>query len=897
MKVIDNIKFGLLSPESIREMSHAEIVVPDTYDRDGYPEEGGLMDPRLGVIDPGIQCESCGKRSGQCQGHFGHIELARPVLHTGFSKDIRNIIQSTCRDCGRVLLREDTIEEYKEELKQVTDPDEEEDLLKTIYKDAREGKEGECPHCGAEQFEIDFDRPSTYEEERGDKIIELKPSDIRERFEKVEEQDFPLLGLSESSRPEWMVLTVLPVPPVTARPSITLETGVRSEDDLTHKYVDIIRVNERFKKNLNSGAPNLIVEDMWDLLQYHITTLIDNQTAGIPPAKHRSGRPLKTLSQRLQGKEGRFRKNLAGKRVDFSSRSVISPDPMIDVDEIGVPKEISKELTIPESVREFNIQKLRESILNGPEDHPGANYVVMPNGRRKKITEKNKEKIAEEIEAGYKVERHLRDGDIVLFNRQPSLHKMSIMAHRVKVMPYRTFRLNLTVCPPYNADFDGDEMNMHVPQSEEARAESQLLLEVQENILSPRFGGPIIGGIQDHITGAYLLSKREFTKREAEQMLYFSGLEPTLPEPNEDGKYSGKDLISKLYPDDLDYHGRTSTCSNCDVCGPEKLLEESLNPDPEEIKEKCPDDSFIYIREGKMITGVMDEAAFGAFESGSVLAKIIRNYGKERAAEFLNQITKMAIWTITHRGFTTGIKEEDLPKEGQKRIKEVLDNKEEKVNKLIKSYERGEIQTLPGKTEKETLEAEIMKELSEARDNSGKIAEEYLGLENHAVIMARTGARGSLLNITQMAASLGQQSIRGGRPERGYNKRVLSHFKKHDLSAKAKGFVRSSYKRGLDPEEFFYHSMGGREGLVDTAVRTSESGYLQRRLINALQDLKIDDDRNVRDSSGTAIQMEFGEDGTDPTKSRAGKPIDSKDIVESVLIESRREESEDQEVK
>lgn len=893
MKVINNIKFGLLSPDSIREMSHAEIVVPDTYDRDGYPEEGGLMDPRLGVIDPGIQCETCGKRSGDCQGHFGHIGLARPVLHSGFSKDIRNVLQSTCRECSRVLLSDEEIEEYKEKLEGIEDPDEEENLLKKIYKSAREGKEGQCPHCGAEQHEINFDRPSTYEEKRGEKVIELKPTDIRERFEKVDKQDFSLLGLSEDSKPEWMVLTVLPVPPVTARPSITLETGVRSEDDLTHKYVDIIRVNERFKKNLNSGAPNLIVEDMWDLLQYHVTTLIDNQTAGIPPAKHRSGRPLKTLSQRLQGKEGRFRKNLAGKRVDFSSRSVISPDPMIDVDEIGVPLSISKELTIPESVRDFNIEKLRESILNGPEEKNGANYVVMPNGRRKKITEKNKEKIAEEIEVGYKVERHLRDGDIVLFNRQPSLHRMSIMAHRVRVMPYRTFRLNLTVCPPYNADFDGDEMNMHVPQSEEARAEAKLLLEVKENILSPRFGGPIIGGIQDHVTGAYLLSKEEFNRRETEQMLYYSGRDPELPEPNENGKYDGRDLISKLLPDDLDYHGRSSTCVNCDECNPEQLLDETINPDPEKIKDQCGDDSFVYIRDGKMITGVMDEASFGAFKSDSVLDKITREYGNERASEFLNQITKMAIWTITHRGFTTGVIEEDLPEEGKKRINEVLDKKEAKVDKLIDSYRRGEIKTLPGKTERETLEAEIMKELSEARDNSGKIAEEYLGLDNHAVIMARTGARGSLLNITQMAASLGQQSIRGGRPARGYNKRVLSHFKKENLSAKARGFVRSSYKKGLDPEEFFFLSMGGREGLVDTAVRTSESGYLQRRLINALQDLKVDENRNVVDSSGRAIQLEFGEDGTDPSKGKSGDPINSKEIVESVLIKSRKEKSED----
>jgi DNA-directed RNA polymerase subunit A' len=265
---------------------------------------------------------------------------------------------------------------------------------------------------------------------------------------------------------------VLPVPPVTVRPSITLESGVRSEDDLSHKLIDIIRINQRLRENLDAGAPQLIVEDLWELLQYHCTTYFDNGVSGIPPARHRSGRALRTLAQRLKGKEGRFRSNLSGKRVDFSARTVISPDPNLSMNEVGVPEQIARILTIPERVTEWNIDEMKELVVRGPDRHPGANYLIRGDGRRVDLRfVKDRTIIADTIEkdAGFIVERHLSNGDIVLFNRQPSLHRMSIMAHEVRVMPYRTFRLSLYVCPPYNADFDGDEMNLHVPQSEESR--------------------------------------------------------------------------------------------------------------------------------------------------------------------------------------------------------------------------------------------------------------------------------------------------------------------------------------------------------------------------------------------------------------------------------------------
>ncbi len=373
LKKISQINFGLLSPEDIRKMSVTKIVTPDTYDEDGYPIEAGLMDPRLGVIDPGLRCRSCGSKGGDCQGHFGHINLARPVIHVGFADTIHKILRSTCTKCGRVLLTESEIIDYKDKLESKLQNQESiTTVIKEIYTVARRDK---CPHCDEEKEEIKIDKPISIVEGN----YKLTSSEVRERLERIQEKDYLFVGVNpDVAKPEWMVLTVLPVPPVTVRPSITLETGERSEDDLTHKLVDILRINQRLKENMEAGAPQLIVEDLWELLQYHVTTYFDNEASGVPPARHRSGRPLKTLAQRLKGKEGRFRSNLSGKRVNFSARTVISPDPNISINEVGVPKMIATEVTVPVYVTKWNIEQMKEHIQTGPKEHPGANYVIRP---------------------------------------------------------------------------------------------------------------------------------------------------------------------------------------------------------------------------------------------------------------------------------------------------------------------------------------------------------------------------------------------------------------------------------------------------------------------------------------------------------------------------------------
>ncbi len=881
-KRIGSIKFACLSPDEIRRMSATKIITADTYDDDGFPIDMGLMDPHLGVIEPGLRCKTCGHKVDECPGHFGHIDLAMPVIHVGYVKEIKKLLQSTCRVCGRLLLTEDQAKEYREQMEAMEELGGDALDMRMMTKDTAKDASSRqvCPHCGAEQMKITLDKPTTFRED-GHK---LTPKEVRERLERTPDNDLVPLGIeSASCRPEWMVLTALPVPPVTVRPSITLESGDRSEDDLTHKLVDVLRINQRLRENRDAGAPQLIVEDLWELLQYHITTYFDNQTSGIPPARHRSGRPLKTLVQRLKGKEGRFRSNLSGKRVNFSARTVISPDPLLSINEVGVPVEAARELTVPVFATKANLSILKDIVkrgVNPPGEHylPGVNYIIRPDGRRIKVTDKNAETVAETVDVGFIIERHLMDGDIVLFNRQPSLHRMSMMAHTVRVMPGKTFRLNLCVCPPYNADFDGDEMNLHVLQSEEARVEAQILMKVQEHILSPRFGGPVIGAIHDHITGTFMLThedpsvemyKSRYTKAETLSILARVPYK-VLPDPMVDKKgveyWTGKQIFSLVLPEDMRMSFKASICRKCNVCQ----------------KEKCDLDAFVKIRDGKLLYGTIDEKAIGSFK-GKILDKVARDYGSERAREFLDSITRLAIGAIMIRGFTTGIDDEDIPAEATRQIEEVLREAISKVDGFVDAYRRNELEQMPGRSLEETLEVEVMKVLGRARDEAGQIAGRHLGLENAAVIMARSGARGSMLNLSQMAGCIGQQAVRGERLSRGYWKRTLPHFQKGDLGAQAKGFVINSYKSGLSPTEFFFHSMGGREGLVDTAVRTSRSGYMQRRLINALEDLKLKADGTVRNTADSVIQFKYGDDGVDPCRSVQGEAIDIDDILVEVL--------------
>ena len=1020
-KRIAQIRFGLMEPKEIRQMSAVEVKTADTYKDDGHAYRQGLMDPHMGVIEPGLVCPTDNCKYDESPGHFGHIALELPVIHIGFVNLIKTALKATCSKCSKILLHDTPSthpsnpelseqDYYRTRIRDIiikhgVGSTEFSKIIKEVEKITTGTRRGQCMHCQAMQGKIMLDKPTTFKEKKesqgagkGEVERKLNPRDVREWLSAIPSEHLIFIGMDKDNRPEWVVLKVLPVPPITVRPSITLDSGDRSEDDLTHKLVDVLRINQRLRENRDTGAPQLIVEDLWELLQYHITTYFDNQTSGIPPARHRSGRTLKTLTQRLKGKEGRFRSNLSGKRVNFCARSVISPDPYLGVNEVGVPKKIAKELTVPIRVTSRNREQMRQMILRGPDVHPGVNYIIRGDNRRVRINQRSRlinagfrchnpecseettlrpdmhqclpapnflpglvikpeifvnpvdgsqetsyvvdddatlanlrgedvngqnlpeddpraklhyrwmhelaqaDKVhpdphPEHLEVscphcgspadewgdrtgvedrlatidrngnpkpGLLVERHLIDGDVAIFNRQPSLHRMSMMVHEVRVMEGHTFRFNLAVCTPYNADFDGDEMNLHVIQSEEARAEAKILMRVQEHILTPRYGGAVIGGIHDHISGAYLLSRPGtlINRRHGLEMIGNIGWTGDLPEivKDENGKecFRGQDIISLIIPDNI--HLRFRSRSNDDVV----------------------------VKNG-MVEGTLDKRAIGA-EDGRLLDAIVQTNGPELGAKFLDDFTRLSIAACTSLGFTTGIDDEDLSADALQSIRNanteagvLVQEALDKFGKDGKGYE-----TRPGRTPRETLEEDIMVILDQGKQEAGDVAKDELaqsGSTNAAVNMAISGARGSMDNLNMMAGSIGQAKVRGKRLERGYNERVLPHFRRGGRAAADRGFIASSFKRGLEPTEFFMLSISGRESLVDTAVRTAKSGYMQRRLINAMDDLKVYDDEmlSVRNTANRIIQFSYGEDGIDPSRGVHGSPFNIDVIVDEAL--------------
>ncbi len=849
-KQVQSVIFGILSPKMIKKMASAKIVTPELYDKEGYPVDGGLMDIRLGVIDPGLKCKTCGCKLKECIGHFGYIELARPVLHIKLISVIQTILRCTCRECGRILIPENKLDAIRKKLDLVEKEEGVEarrDAIKDIIASLKTIQK--CPHCKAKQTKITLEKPYTFLE--GEK--KLSPIEIRARLEKVTDDDATLFGINAKyARPEWMILTVMPIPPVTVRPSITLESGERSEDDLTHKLGDIVRINQRLFENINAGAPEIIIEDLWDLLQYHITTFFDNTVAQLPPARHRSGQPLKTITERIKSKEGRIRHNLAGKRTNFCSRTVISPDPMLRLNEVGVPDVVAMKLTIPETINEWNMVYLKKFVENGPGVYPGANYIIRPDGKKKKLTEETKEAALEELQPGYVVERHLMDGDIAIFNRQPSLHRMSMMCHRIRVLPYKTLRLNPAVCAPYNADFDGDEMNLHIPQTEESRAEAEILMEVQTQLISPRYGLSVMGCLHDGISGNYILTKKmtDLTREEAVDLLCSVGVFDFSRLPAKK-ILTGKDVFGVLLPEDFNFKG------------------------------KAKDGSEVIIENGRIIVGIMDSKSLGGEGAGFLLRSLHKQYGPKMTVEIIHNILKLGIEVLMKSGLSTKISDLDLSPDAVDIIKDTLTKAEEEALQMIESFRAGTLEAFPGRTIAETLELRILELLNKARTKCMSLVKEYANKASDTVLMVESGARGSYLSITQMSACVGQQALHGSRITKGYNGRTLSCFKKGDLTPEAHGFVKSGYKHGLTPKEFFFHSIVGRDSLMDTALRTPKSGYLYRRLANAMQDLRVEYDGTVRDANCRIIQFAYGEDGIDVSRSENGK-INVQRIIDSV---------------
>jgi len=677
---------------------------------------------------------------------------------------------------------------------------------------------------------------------------QITPEMALQIFRSISTEDILDLGLSNDyARPEWMIITVLPVPPPPVRPSISVDgtgQGMRGEDDLTYKLGDIIRANGNVRQAQQEGSPQHVTADFEALLQYHVATYMDNDIAGQPQALQKSGRPVKSIRARLKGKEGRLRGNLMGKRVDFSARTVITGDPNIMLDEVGVPRSIARTLTYPETVTPYNIGKLHQLVQNGPNTHPGAKYVIRSDGSR--IDLRHHKRAGQiSLEYGWKVERHIVDGDFIIFNRQPSLHKESMMGHRVRVMPYSTFRLNLSVTSPYNADFDGDEMNLHVPQTEETRAEVSQLCMVPLNIVSPQRNGPLMGIVQDTLAGVYKLGRRDvfLTKDQVMNiLLWVPDWDGVIPQPaivKPRPRWTGKQMISMIIPKNVNLHTANDARTDSPI-----------------------NDDGLFVHGGDLMYGLLTKKNVGA-TSGGIVHIIFNELGWKAALDFFSGCQTVVNYWLLHNGFSIGIGDTIPDKATIDKIEAAIKVQKDEVTELTDKAQSNQLESAPGMNLRETFESYVSKALNTARDKAGTKTEQSLKDLNNAVQMARSGSKGSTINISQMTALVGQQSVEGKRIPFGFKYRTLPHFTKDDYSPESRGFVENSYLRGLTPTEFFFHAMAGREGLIDTAVKTAETGYIQRRLVKALEDVMAKYDGTVRNSLGDIVQFVYGEDGLD----------------------------------
>ena len=821
---IIGVQFGIANPDDILKRSVVEVTTDKTY-QSGQPVPNGVFDVRFGVIENGKVCPTCKHTNQFCPGHFGHITLARPVYLYQFFDWVEKLANIVCLNCSSVILGEEQLEEIKStglaRFKEARD-------IVTKLRNQGPEKPNACSTCNTpffrkisravgkaatlEAFPIgDPDDPPP--------AISLQVEMVLRAFQRMTNKTCDLVGFNHKfSRPEWMICTVLAVPPLTVRPSVVMDDNQRMEDDLTHVLINILRNNQRLRDKLDKGESAEMIDKYTAMVQYDVATYVDNDIKGLPPAAQRSGRPLRTLKSRFGAKTGRVRGNLMGKRVDFSARSVITPDANIDLDELGVPEEIAVNLTFPEIVNVFNRDRLVSYVRNGPDKHPGAKSVFLKQDSRV-VNLRFVSPDTIDLREGDIVHRHLIDGDAVLFNRQPSLHKASMMAHRVRVLPYSTFRLNVSATRPYNADFDGDEMNMHVPQSIASATELRYLASLLRNIISPRTNSPIIQLFQDTMTGVFRISQPGVTVPEVIAMNMLARLKRPFTRKN--APWTGAELISTAFP----------------------MLSIKGN---------------ITIENGQLTNGIMKKS-----DCSHLIHVVYNDFGPDRCGQLINDIQSVVTQFNLFTGFSVGTADLIANLETQQFVADKLNEGRATVSKILSAVHGGIFANISGSSDGEELEDRISSALKDVAAKINEAVVKSLPKDNAIVQMVDSGSKGSAQNITQMVGTLGQQLIEGRRVQYTLQDRTLPHFARYDDGVESRGFVQNSFVGGLMPAEFFFHAQAGREGLIDTAVKTSDTGYIQRRLMKTMEDQHVEHDGTVRNVTGSIVQFMYGEDGID----------------------------------
>ncbi|ORY64266.1 uncharacterized protein BCR38DRAFT_474771 [Pseudomassariella vexata] len=750
------------------------------------------------------------------------------------------------------------------------------------------------------------------------------PLEVLALLELLFEKEQDMMKLLRNSRPQpkgakpekpaTFFLQVILVPPNKYRPEARQGDGGIAEDQQNSLYKMILhastRVAQIYRDIFNAGKSGVEApvrkRDISELheactqLQDCVNSLIDrdrNPIRGAAGKRNEDG-----IKQKLEKKEGLFRKNMMGKRVNFAARSVISPDPNIETSEIGVPPVFAKKLTYPEPVTSHNFLEMQQAVINGPDKWPGAVAIENENGQIINLTKKTADDrlaLANQLLAptthnqtgarGKKVHRHLGNGDVVLMNRQPTLHKPSIMGHRVRVLPgEKTLRMHYANCNTYNADFDGDEMNMHFPQNEVARAEAMQIADTDHQYLSGTAGKPLRGLIQDHLSvSVALCNKDTFFDKGAYQQLVYNALRP------EHGHITTERL--ELVPPAIlkpvrRWTGKqviTTILKNTKPVGFGDLWLTGKSSIPADLWASKSEEGLVLFQDGEFIHGILDKSQLGP-SSGGFIHSVHETWGPESAAKLLSCMGRLLTRYLNMRAFTCGMDDLRLTPEGEKARKEQLKSATSVGLKVATKYVSLDkhadiddtnptlLERLEGvmrdDREQEGLDV-MMNQACSIVTSDVKSAVMPKGLEkqfpwNQMQSMTTSGAKGSAVNATLISCNLGSQVLEGRRVPVMVSGKTLPCFRPFETNVRAGGYIVNRFLTGIRPQEYYFHHMAGREGLIDTAVKTSRSGYLQRCLIKGMEGLKVAYDTSVRDADGTLVQFLYGEDGLDITKQK-----------------------------
>jgi DNA-directed RNA polymerase II subunit RPB1 len=903
---VKSVQFGVLSPEAILNQSTAHIFRHMTK---GGEQAGTLADPRLGATQNTRNAVTYASAKTD-HGNFGHCHLALPVYHPLFYEYVYDIMKVICPGCSSLRETSDYNLAYiKAMVGSVAPP---ERLGVILAKIGTRTKSSTCPHCKSHYPEIINDNDAQvlgmamvyHRKAKGKKVAETKKGagagagaaggsvkeapvaisakQVHEILKRVTDEDCETLGINHKyARPDWMVITILPICPPTIRPSVVTDDGKTSDDDITQSLHNIIKFNNKLKETLDS-RDTAVDKDAHDrqialdhrTLQLHIASLVDNETSKYPTICNRANRPLRTIKARLKGKTGRVRGNLMGKRVDFSARTVITADPNLSITQVGIPYHIAMTLTYPEYVNEHNQAYLTTLVQRGPENYPGANEIKLPNSSYPTnlscISEE--ERMHKTLPIGTIVYRHMLDGDLVILNRQPSLHKMSMMCHRAKILQGNSFRLSVNITSPYGADFDGDEMNIHLLQSEMARREWQSLALSSTQMVSPQANKPVVGAVQDTVLAMYRLSSEHFRGYSPKER-YYLNLRDYMhlmawanqntghyPKVSKAG-WTAVDMFNMIMPpitiNKTNGSGNSVTIINGIMQGP---------------------------KPGERLGNMDTATGLLKMNYGSLFHVAWNDLGHTAASDLIDNMSRISSQWLLIDGFSVGLRDLEIPKKYMYEIEDYKRIYLDRIQALLNGLHEGRYTEdfrasldlgPPGLVENvyEQFELDIMHLMATCREKGQGVAFKHINeydvgvpYDNRFMNMVNSGSKGNKSNVVQIIALLGNQDMGGKRVSNFYNRRPLAFVSKDDLGAESRGFIANSYTKGLSFMEYIYHAMSGRNGVISTSIKTAETGYLQRKLMKRLEDIVANYDGTVRGGGGIIIQYVYGGDGYDGSK-------------------------------